>query len=103
MTTMTMMTELIIRIWGEEEKTTPTAVTLDGNDLHQQLIYHLLHLLLRSTRPKHRIIGEKILKNINVCRKAIWEVCGGLEKALRATRVRDESTESNLLHDIDER
>ena len=59
MTMMTMMTELMIRIWGEEEKTTPTAVTLDGNDLHQQLIYHLLHLLLRSTRLKHRIIGEE--------------------------------------------
>ena len=59
MTMMTMMMELMIRIWGEEEKTTPTAVTLDGNDLHQQLIYHLLHLLLRSTRPKHRIIGEE--------------------------------------------
>ena len=54
-----MMTELMIRIWGEEEKTTPTAVTLDGNDLHQQLIYHLLHLLLRSTHHKHRIIGEE--------------------------------------------
>ena len=59
MTMMTMMTELMIRIWGEAEKTTPTAVTLDGNDLHQQLIYHLLHLLLRSTRPKHRIIGAE--------------------------------------------
>ena len=59
MTMMTMMMELMIRIWGEEEKTTPTAVTLDGNDLHQQLIYHLLNLLLRSTRPKHRIIGEE--------------------------------------------
>ena len=59
MTMMTMMMELMIRIWGEEEKTTPTAVTLDGNDLHQQLIYHLLHLLLRSTHHKHRIIGEE--------------------------------------------
>ena len=59
MSELMMMTELIIRIWGEEEKTTPTAVTLDGNDLHQQLIYHLLHLLLRSTHHKHRIIGEE--------------------------------------------
>ena len=41
--------------------------------------------------------------SINIGRKAIWEVCGGLEKAFRATRVRDQPTESNLLHDIDER
>ena len=81
---MTMMMELIIRIQGEAEKTTPTAVTLDGNGLHQQLIYHLLHLLLRSTHHKHRIIGEE---NTSMLAEKRYERF--MEESFRATRVRD--------------